>query len=86
MIFKYIIFFFHLLRVFCVFGIFVSRYVILFQTEMFLKVRMTGDHQVINGSIKDLSILAGIYNPEKRSDWIYQVSFRLLPSSYSLKH
>lgn len=40
-----------------------------------------GDHQVINGSIKDLSILAGIYNPAKRSDWIYQV---LRPTSISI--
>lgn len=31
------------------------------------------EHQVITGTIKDLSILAGIYNPVRRSDWIYQV-------------
>lgn len=38
---------------------------------------MMGDHQVVNGSIKDLSLMAGIYNPEKRSDWIYQVLYLL---------
>ncbi|XP_058806498.1 intermembrane lipid transfer protein Vps13 isoform X2 [Phymastichus coffea] len=54
---------------------------IVLNTEMFLKVRIMGDHQVINGSIKDLSILAGIYNPAKRSDWIYQV---LRPTSISI--
>ena len=39
-----------------------------------MKVRLMGEHQVITGSIKDLSILAGIYNPAKRSEWIYQVN------------
>ncbi|KAL7290198.1 hypothetical protein TKK_0015907 [Trichogramma kaykai] len=46
---------------------------IVLNTEILMKFRMMGEHQVINGSIKDLSILAGIYNPAKRSDWIYQV-------------
>ncbi|XP_031777535.1 vacuolar protein sorting-associated protein 13 isoform X3 [Nasonia vitripennis] len=54
---------------------------IVLNTEILLKVRLMGDHQVINGSIKDLSILAGIYNPAKRSDWIYQV---LRPTSISI--
>ena len=47
------------------------------QTEILMKVRLMGEHQVINGSIKDLSILAGIYNPAKRSDWIYQVRMKI---------
>ncbi|XP_076681161.1 vacuolar protein sorting 13C isoform X2 [Andrena cerasifolii] len=50
-------------------------------TELLLKVRLMGEHQVITGSIKDLSVLAGIYNPAKRSDWIYQV---LRPCSVSV--
>ena len=44
-----------------------------FQTEILLKVRLMGEHQVIAGSIKDLSILTGIYNPDKRTDSIYEV-------------
>ncbi|XP_076183155.1 vacuolar protein sorting 13C isoform X2 [Ptiloglossa arizonensis] len=54
---------------------------IILNTELLLKVRLLGEHQVITGSIKDLSILAGIYNPLKRSDWIYQV---LRPCSISV--
>ncbi|XP_053986716.1 intermembrane lipid transfer protein Vps13 isoform X2 [Hylaeus volcanicus] len=54
---------------------------IILNTELLLKVRLIGEHQVISGSIKDLSILAGIYNPQKRSDWIYQV---LRPCSISV--
>lgn len=46
---------------------------IVLNTELLLKVRIMGEHQVISGSIKDLSLLAGIYNPTKRADWIYQV-------------
>jgi len=46
---------------------------IVLNTELLLKVRIMGEHQVISGSIKDLSLLAGIYNPAKRADWIYQV-------------
>ncbi|XP_023247319.1 vacuolar protein sorting-associated protein 13 [Copidosoma floridanum] len=46
---------------------------IILNTELTLKLRMTGEHQVISGSIKDLSILTGIYNPLKRTDSIYQV-------------
>lgn len=47
---------------------------IVLNTELLLKVRIMGEHQVIAGSIKDLSLLTGIYNPAKRADWIYQVS------------
>ncbi|XP_076225482.1 vacuolar protein sorting 13C isoform X3 [Nomia melanderi] len=54
---------------------------IILNTELILKVRLMGEHQVITGSIKDLSILAGVYNPVKRSDWIYQV---LRPCSISV--
>nr|XP_012140992.1 PREDICTED: vacuolar protein sorting-associated protein 13C isoform X2 [Megachile rotundata] len=54
---------------------------IILNTELLLKVRLIDEHQVITGSIKDLSILAGIYNPIKRSDWIYQV---LRPCSVSV--
>ncbi|XP_076625592.1 vacuolar protein sorting 13C isoform X3 [Colletes latitarsis] len=54
---------------------------IILNTELLLKVRLMGEHQVITGSIKDLTILAGIYNPQKRSDWIYQV---LRPCSISV--
>ncbi|KZC12683.1 Vacuolar protein sorting-associated protein 13A, partial [Dufourea novaeangliae] len=54
---------------------------VILNTELLLKVRLKGEHQVITGSIKDLSILAGIYNPVKRSDWIYQV---LRPCSISV--
>nr|XP_034187905.1 vacuolar protein sorting-associated protein 13 isoform X3 [Osmia lignaria] len=54
---------------------------IILNTELLLKVRLMDEHQVITGSIKDLSILAGIYNPGKRSDWIYQV---LRPCSISV--
>ncbi|XP_066591225.1 intermembrane lipid transfer protein Vps13 isoform X2 [Prorops nasuta] len=54
---------------------------IVLNTEIFLKVRLRGEHQVITGSIKDLSVLAGIYNPTQRSDWIYQV---LKPCSVSM--
>jgi len=46
---------------------------IVLNTELLLKVRIMGEHQVITGSIKDLSLLTGIYNPAKRADWIYQV-------------
>ncbi|XP_025156985.1 vacuolar protein sorting-associated protein 13 isoform X1 [Harpegnathos saltator] len=54
---------------------------IVLNTELLLKVRIMGEHQVINGTIKDLSLLAGIYNPTKRADWIYQV---LKPCSISV--
>ncbi|XP_043267936.1 vacuolar protein sorting-associated protein 13 isoform X2 [Venturia canescens] len=54
---------------------------IVLNTELLLKVRMIGEHQVITGSVKDLSILTGIYNPTKRADWIYQV---LRPCSISI--
>ncbi|XP_043520217.1 vacuolar protein sorting-associated protein 13 isoform X6 [Frieseomelitta varia] len=54
---------------------------IILNTELLLKVRLMDEHQIITGSIKDLSILAGIYNPMKRSDWIYQV---LRPCSISV--
>ncbi|CAL7938935.1 unnamed protein product [Xylocopa violacea] len=54
---------------------------IILNTELLLKVRLMDEHQVITGSIKDLSILAGIYNPTKRTDWIYQV---LRPCSISV--
>lgn len=47
---------------------------IVLNTELLLKVRIMGEHQVIAGSIKDLSLLTGIYNPAKRADWLYQVS------------
>lgn len=46
---------------------------IVLNTELLLKMRIIGEHQVITGSIKDLSLLTGIYNPAKRADWIYQV-------------
>ncbi|XP_011874480.1 PREDICTED: vacuolar protein sorting-associated protein 13C isoform X2 [Vollenhovia emeryi] len=54
---------------------------IVLNTELLLKVRVMGEHQVIAGSIKDLSLLTGIYNPAKRADWIYQV---LRPCSISV--
>ncbi|KAK9299463.1 hypothetical protein QLX08_007488 [Tetragonisca angustula] len=54
---------------------------VILNTELLLKVRLMDEHQIITGSIKDLSILAGIYNPMKRSDWIYQV---LRPCSISV--
>ncbi|XP_012537324.1 vacuolar protein sorting-associated protein 13 isoform X2 [Monomorium pharaonis] len=54
---------------------------IVLNTELLLKVRIMGEHQVITGSIKDLSLLTGIYNPAKRADWIYQV---LKPCSISV--
>ncbi|KAK2581118.1 hypothetical protein KPH14_007937 [Odynerus spinipes] len=54
---------------------------IVLNTELLLKMRLMGDHQVITGSIKDLSLLTGIYNPAKRADWIYQV---LRPCSISV--
>ncbi|OAD52957.1 Vacuolar protein sorting-associated protein 13A, partial [Eufriesea mexicana] len=54
---------------------------IILNTELLLKVRLMDEHQIITGSIKDLSISAGIYNPMKRSDWIYQV---LRPCSISV--
>lgn len=46
---------------------------IILNTELLLKMRIMGEHQVITGSIKDFSLLTGIYNPAKRADWIYQV-------------
>lgn len=54
---------------------------IVLNTQLLLKVRIMGEHQVIVGSIKDLSLLTGIYNPAKRADWIYQV---LKPCSISV--
>ncbi|KMQ93840.1 vacuolar protein sorting-associated protein 13a, partial [Lasius niger] len=54
---------------------------IILNTELLLKVRVMGEHQVIAGSIKDFSLLTGIYNPTKRADWIYQV---LRPCSISV--
>nr|XP_012230348.1 PREDICTED: vacuolar protein sorting-associated protein 13C isoform X2 [Linepithema humile] len=54
---------------------------IVLNTELLLKVRVMGEHQVIAGSVKDLSLLTGIYNPAKRADWIYQV---LKPCSISV--
>ncbi|XP_029176856.1 vacuolar protein sorting-associated protein 13 isoform X2 [Nylanderia fulva] len=54
---------------------------IILNTELLLKVRIMGEHQVISGSIKDFSLLTGIYNPTKRADWIYQV---LRPCSISV--
>ncbi|XP_011259018.1 vacuolar protein sorting-associated protein 13 isoform X2 [Camponotus floridanus] len=54
---------------------------IILNTELLLKMRIMGEHQVITGSIKDFSLLTGIYNPTKRADWIYQV---LKPCSISV--
>lgn len=54
---------------------------IVLNTELLLKMRIMGEHQVIAGSIKDLSLLTGIYNPARRADWIYQV---LRPCSISV--
>ncbi|XP_072763012.1 intermembrane lipid transfer protein Vps13 isoform X2 [Anoplolepis gracilipes] len=54
---------------------------IILNTELLLKMRIMGEHQVISGSIKDFSLLTGIYNPTKRADWIYQV---LKPCSISV--
>ncbi|XP_014471667.1 PREDICTED: vacuolar protein sorting-associated protein 13C isoform X2 [Dinoponera quadriceps] len=54
---------------------------IVLNTELLLKVRIMGEHQVISGTVKDLSLLTGIYNPTKRADWIYQV---LKPCSISV--
>ncbi|XP_015115234.1 vacuolar protein sorting-associated protein 13 isoform X2 [Diachasma alloeum] len=54
---------------------------IVLNTELQMKIRMIGEHQVISGSVKDLSLLAGIYNPARRADWIYQV---LKPCSISI--
>ncbi|XP_033213445.1 vacuolar protein sorting-associated protein 13 isoform X2 [Belonocnema kinseyi] len=54
---------------------------IILNNEILLKVRMMGEHQVISGSIKDLSITTGIYNPQKRADSMYEV---LKPCSISV--
>ncbi|CAD6244856.1 GSCOCG00013505001-RA-CDS [Cotesia congregata] len=54
---------------------------IVMNTELVIKVRLIGDHQVINGSVTDLSVLTGIYNPTKRADSAYQV---LKPFSVSI--
>ncbi|KAK0157380.1 hypothetical protein PV328_011128 [Microctonus aethiopoides] len=54
---------------------------IVLNTELILKMRIIGDHQVITGSIKDLSLSTGIYNPARRADAIYQV---LKPCSVSI--
>ncbi|KAJ8665252.1 hypothetical protein QAD02_006914 [Eretmocerus hayati] len=54
---------------------------IILNTELLMKIRTMGEHQVITGSIKDLSILTGIYNPKKRSDFLYQV---LRPTTVSI--
>lgn len=54
---------------------------IVLNTELLLKMRIIGDHQVITGSIKDLSLSTGIYNPARRADAIYQV---LKPCSVSI--
>lgn len=54
---------------------------IVLNTELQMKIRMIGEHQVISGSIKDLSLLAGVYNPARRADSIYQV---LKPCSISI--
>ena len=53
-------------------------YIFFFQTELLFKIRILGEHQVITGSIKNLKILAGVYNPAKRSEWIYEVSNKRL--------
>lgn len=47
---------------------------IVLNAELLLKMRIMGEHQVITGSVKDLSLLTGIYNPLKRADWSYQVN------------
>ncbi|XP_074114843.1 vacuolar protein sorting 13C isoform X2 [Cotesia typhae] len=54
---------------------------IVMNTELVIKVRLIGDHQVINGSVNELSVLTGIYNPKKRADSVYQV---LKPFSVSI--
>ncbi|XP_034937793.1 vacuolar protein sorting-associated protein 13 isoform X2 [Chelonus insularis] len=54
---------------------------IILNTELIMKLRMIGEHQVINGSVKDFSILTGVHNPEKRAESIYQV---LKPCSLSI--
>ncbi|XP_053594598.1 intermembrane lipid transfer protein Vps13 isoform X2 [Microplitis demolitor] len=54
---------------------------VVMNTELVMKVRLIGDHQVITGSVKDLSVLTGIYNPAKRADSVYQV---LKPFSVSI--
>jgi len=46
---------------------------IILNMQLLLKIQIMGEHQMITGSIKDFSILTGIYNPAKRADWIYEV-------------
>jgi len=46
---------------------------IILNMELLLKIQIMEKHQVITGSIKDLSLSTGIYNPAKRADWLYQV-------------
>ncbi|XP_043479643.1 vacuolar protein sorting-associated protein 13 isoform X2 [Leptopilina heterotoma] len=54
---------------------------IILNSEILLKVRLMGEHQVISGSIKDLSLTTGIYNIDKRADSMYEV---LKPCSMSV--
>jgi len=46
---------------------------IVLNMELLLKMRIIGERQIISGSINDLSLWTGIYNPAKRADWSYQV-------------
>nr|CAD7433011.1 unnamed protein product [Timema monikensis] len=54
---------------------------IILNTEVIFKLRTTGNHMVMNGSIKDLQLYSCCFNPSKRMETMAQI---LRPCSVSL--
>lgn len=43
------------------------------QGEIFLKLRIAGEHQVINGTMKELSMFTCNFDPTRRADTRYNI-------------
>lgn len=52
-----------------------------FQNEIIIKLRNSGDHIVVNGTIKDLNLYTCVYNPAVRSKTVHNI---LKPCSISV--
>jgi hypothetical protein len=48
-----------------------------FQNEITFKLRITDNHQVMNGSIEDLQLYSCCFNPERRKETMAQVRWQL---------
>jgi len=47
----------------------------LFQNEVTFKLRMTGNHKVMDGCVNDLQLYSCCFNPKRRKETMAQVCF-----------